>query len=318
MSVPETDGMTTTVVLPKILLCCSGSVASVKIPELVVEISKFATVRVVATTCALHFIERSKEYDQQSWDLFHELGGMELVSIDEHEWLSWDRMGDDVVHIDMCKWADFLVLAPASANMIGKMVNGIADNLVSCVLRSWDNSCKPMLICPAMNTVMWSHPLTKTHLELLLSGGCWSDVIIVQPVAKTLACGDVGIGALAAVSTIVKSLVSLIDERPRWQSLDVRCLPVQMIELEHRWRELSRKSIICGEFHPKSRACRVCHDKTRGKGDGNDGNHSVWTLLGVFTAGSAVGALVAVVALISLLADGSPFDVGGGTCSADL
>jgi phosphopantothenoylcysteine decarboxylase len=69
----------------------------------------------------------------------------------------------------------------------------------TCVARAWDFSTpKPFIVAPAMNTHMWMHPLTERHLAVLHSMG----VTVVPPVSKTLACGDVGVGGLAAVADV--------------------------------------------------------------------------------------------------------------------
>lgn len=101
----------------------------------------------------------------------------------------------------MKKWADVLLIAPTSANMLAKLAAGMADNLLTCVARAWElRSGNPLLIAPAMNTHMWNHPLTVTHLQLLHSIG----VRVVPPVSKVLACGDQGTGAMAPVDETVR------------------------------------------------------------------------------------------------------------------
>ncbi|CAN0329102.1 unnamed protein product, partial [Phaeothamnion confervicola] len=70
----------------------------------------------------------------------------------------------------------------------------------TCVARAWDfPRGKPMVVCPAMNTAMWQHPFTRRHLDALRDLG----VTVVDPVAKMLACGDTGVGALADLPAIV-------------------------------------------------------------------------------------------------------------------
>ncbi|MGB1595510.1 MAG: flavoprotein, partial [Promethearchaeia archaeon] len=90
-------------------------------------------------------------------------------------------------------------VAPCSANTLAKLANGMSDNLATCCLRAWDPA-KPLIVAPAMNTVMWEHPATKLHLDTLQSWGCH----IIPPASKTLACNDVGRGALAAEGDILQ------------------------------------------------------------------------------------------------------------------
>lgn len=125
---------------------------------------------------------------------------LESVKIwtDEDEAETWQKMGDPVLHIELRRWADLFLIAPLSANTLSKIANGLCDDLLSCVARAWDFE-KPFFVAPAMNSAMWTHPVTKTHLETLRSYG----VHIIPPISKRLACNDVGIGAMAEVSQII-------------------------------------------------------------------------------------------------------------------
>lgn len=172
------------------LLCCSGSVATIKLPLLAGLLSPWAEVKVVVTAAAGHFVDEQ----QLPQHLLPLLG-------DELEWRQWQAVGDPVLHIELRRWADVMVVAPLSANTLAKMANGLCDNLLTCVARAWDYS-KPLLVAPAMNTHMWDHPFTARHLDLLQQLG----VQVVPPVAKRLACGDVGQGAMAAPEDIVQAV----------------------------------------------------------------------------------------------------------------
>ena len=113
-------------------------------------------------------------------------------------------MGDPVLHIELRKWADVMLVAPLSANTLAKLANGVSDNLLTCVARAWDLSLKPFVVCPAMNTMMWDHPLTGRHIRAVT--GSPPDGLgfrIIAPVEKLLACGDLGMGAMAEVATIL-------------------------------------------------------------------------------------------------------------------
>lgn len=186
---------------PRVLILSSGSVATVKIPQLVAELSAFAHVRVVCSTSALHFLERAEMYKPHAWQEFIACGGWRLVLTDNDEWRLWNKLGDPVLHIELRRWADLVVVAPASADLISKASCGISDNLVLCVLRAWDFK-KPILLCPAMNTFMWNHPVTNTSLDVLRGWG----YKVIDPISKTLACNDTGNGALADVTEIVTSI----------------------------------------------------------------------------------------------------------------
>lgn len=160
-------------------------------------------IRVVLTNKAQQFV--SKE------DIAAE------VFLDEHEWTMWKKRGDPVLHIgnqkslkdpvksinlsiftDLVKWADIFVIAPLDANTLGKISSGICDNLLTCVARAWDLE-KPLVFCPAMNTKMFLHPITRKQIEELKDYG----YIEIRPISKTLMCGDTGMGAMAEYTTVV-------------------------------------------------------------------------------------------------------------------
>ena len=180
-----------------LLLACTGSVASIKLVGLVKNIKervKNATITIVLTDCALYFITE----DDRSYL------NSEKVAIytNKDEWKDWVKVGDPILHIDLVKWADMMLIAPLDANTMAKLAGGICDNLLTCICRAW-NFDKPLLFAPAMNTVMWNHPLTRQHTDLLLS---WK-YKIVPPIEKRLACGDTGTGAMEEVSKIVDTLI---------------------------------------------------------------------------------------------------------------
>jgi hypothetical protein len=126
---------------------------------------------------------------------------------DAAEWSSYARVGADAVaHIELRAWADVLLVAPASAHTLAKLAGGLADNLLTSAARAWPFAhgrvAKPLLVAPAMNDAMWAHPATAEHLGRLRAWG----VRVVDPVEKRLACGDVGVGALADVRDIVRAV----------------------------------------------------------------------------------------------------------------
>ena len=125
----------------------------------------------------------------------------------EEEWNDYKSLSDSVLHIELRSWADICVIAPLSAHTLSKIANGLCDDLLTCILRAWDfRNGKPVVLAPAMNTAMWEHPLTTMQLNTVKSFGKNNVVNVVQPVAKTLACGDVGVGALAELDDIVSTV----------------------------------------------------------------------------------------------------------------
>lgn len=86
----------------KILLCFSGSVATVKVPQIYLELSKFATVKMIASSnAALFFLKASKEYKPHIWEAFVAAGGEFDIVPESLEWSSWKAIGDPVVHIEL-------------------------------------------------------------------------------------------------------------------------------------------------------------------------------------------------------------------------
>ncbi|GMF29841.1 unnamed protein product [Phytophthora lilii] len=196
----------------RVLLCASGSVATIKVPEIAVRLSETADVCVVLTKAADFFLQRAKDYNAPAWAEFHAAtqlpdGQQGKISVvrDENEWEAWNVVGDSVRHIEVrsvaektlrfvadavCAfeqlkdWADVMLLAPMSANTLGKLANGLADNL----LVSVGVLGSPFIFAPAMNTDMWNHPITAKQLRVLEELG----YLMVPPVEKKLACGVVG------------------------------------------------------------------------------------------------------------------------------
>lgn len=172
-----------------LLIGCTGSVASLKLPELISNIQSEVEdirIRVCVTEHSQHFFDKEKV--------------SEIVDIytDSDEWTAWSKRSDPVVHIELSKWADIFLIAPLDANTLAKMSNGICDNLLTCVVRAWEIT-KPLIVCPAMNTKMYQHPLTSQQLKILKSWG-YHEISVIE---KTLICGDTGLGAMAEVPTIV-------------------------------------------------------------------------------------------------------------------
>ncbi len=102
-----------------------------------------------------------------------------------------------VQHIALAKMSDLMVVAPATANFLAKAAAGIADDMLTTVLTAFIN--KPVIVCPAMNTMMYDNPVTQRNIQTLKDLG----FTFVEPREALLACGDVGRGALANVDDII-------------------------------------------------------------------------------------------------------------------
>jgi phosphopantothenoylcysteine decarboxylase len=210
--------------MARLILGVTGSVASVKCPALLASLRDCGhVVRVVATRPALYFFDPG-ELDPSVPDRPAETTPIRTLFRDEDEWPGerYNR-GDEVFHIAFRNWADLLIVAPLDANTLAKLALGISDNFLSCIFRAWDFS-KPVILAPAMNTLMWQSPVTLRHLRQLLVDRStapvphdWTldeaplifaqhspGIVLIPPQAKRLACGDVGLGAMAEVTAIAE------------------------------------------------------------------------------------------------------------------
>jgi phosphopantothenoylcysteine decarboxylase len=194
---------------PRVLLGLTGSIATVKWAKLVLELSEFVDVRVLWTAEAEKVRPLSRSYDPQSFAAAEAAGytAPPLSWVDGDEWSSFTAVHvDRVCHVDLRDWADAALIAPLSANTLSKLAHGACDGVLTNTLRAWPFAarrvCKPVLVCPAMNTAMWEHPCTGDALAVLQSFG----YMVVPPVVKVLACGDTGAGAMAEVGDIVAAV----------------------------------------------------------------------------------------------------------------
>jgi phosphopantothenoylcysteine decarboxylase len=215
--------------MANILLGVTGSVAAIRTPDLFSRLRENGhRVRVVATNSALYF------FDPVALDPTRVLRNPDVVIVDEDEWpgrADGDRYrrGDVVMHVELRRWAELLLVAPLDAHTLAKFATGLCDNCLTCVWRAWDPA-RPVIVAPAMNTFMWEHPMTKRHLRALAAdaGGAHipghlddeatlaqindrcKNFRVVGPKVKELACGDVGIGGMAEVAELVAAAEELL------------------------------------------------------------------------------------------------------------
>tara|TARA_B100000767_G_scaffold258098_1_gene266516 strand:- start:56 stop:1249 length:1194 start_codon:yes stop_codon:yes gene_type:complete len=176
-----------------ILFGLSGSIAAYKSADAISKlVQKGYAVQVVTTKSALKFLGSAT---------LEGLTGREIIS---------DTFipGKMMSHIDLVKWADIMILAPASASTINSMHHGLGNNLVLSLFlaHDWD---KPYYIAPAMNTKMWTHPATTLSLEKLKNWG----VKILEPEEGALACGDYGAGRMVSSDLLVKEIEHYKDNK---------------------------------------------------------------------------------------------------------
>jgi phosphopantothenoylcysteine decarboxylase len=189
-----------------ILLGVTGSVAATLTIKLCRELVKLGKVKLVPTKSSMYFFDYfavERELDPNVGNYKYIVGPSPTMCLDEMEWPSNRyRKTQDIPHITLGQWADILVIAPLTANTMAKMVRGIADNLLTSLYLAWSFK-KSIVIAPAMNTNMWSHPATQENLEILRRRH-GPGLGYVRPMSKKLACGDEGLGAMADIEDIVK------------------------------------------------------------------------------------------------------------------
>jgi phosphopantothenoylcysteine decarboxylase / phosphopantothenate---cysteine ligase len=176
-----------------VLLGVSGGIAAYKAAALTSTLIKAGhQVRVVMTENAARFVgpitfEALSQHSVMTNALATGAAGEHVASIE---------------HIEWAKWAEVVVVAPLTANTLAKIACGIADDALGTVLMAIPQGV-PVVLCPAMNTAMWEHPVVRRNLGWIADLGRYK---IVLPVHKRLACGDVGVGGLANVSDIIEAI----------------------------------------------------------------------------------------------------------------
>jgi phosphopantothenoylcysteine decarboxylase/phosphopantothenate--cysteine ligase len=174
----------------KVALGISGGIAAYKAAEVLRGLQRAGcTVRVAMTKRACEFIQPLT---------FKALSGSHVV-VDDYA----PDNPDPIAHITFSQTVDLFVVAPATANVIGKFANGVADDFITSTYLA---STAPVLIAPAMNTSMWHHPATQRNVRQLRSDG----VYVVDPDEGEMACGTVGPGRLSEPERIVAAALEIL------------------------------------------------------------------------------------------------------------
>ncbi len=171
----------------QVVLGVCGSIAAYKAGDIIRRLQDHhCEVSVIMTKEAQHFITPLT---------LASLSGKKVYSdmFDEDSW--------NMAHIELSRRADCVLIAPATANVIGKLANGLADDLLTtfCI-----TSHGPVLVAPAMNDEMYAHAIVQENCAKLKKQG----LTFIEPVKGKLACGAVGVGHLADVEEIVKAVVN--------------------------------------------------------------------------------------------------------------
>lgn len=184
---------------PNILLAITGGISAYKSAVLArLLIKAGCTVRVMMTDGACEFITP--------------LTLQALTGNEVHTKLLDDEAERGMGHIELAKWADMVVIAPASANTIGKLAGGLADNLVTTVALA---TTAPIVIVPAMNQAMYAHAIVQDNLAKLTRFG----YTVLTPDSGEQACGDVGAGRLPEPDDLCERILTLLAKSQTPQSL---------------------------------------------------------------------------------------------------
>ena len=173
--------------MKNILLCVTGSIAAYKAAEIANILTKGGyNVETILTKSGEEFITpltfRTLTKNRVYGNMFQEYEP------------------DKIEHISIAKKTDLCLIAPATANVIGKLAGGIADDMLTTVVMALKNV--PVYICPAMNTNMYENPIVQRNIRLLEHTGYH----FIEPKEGHLACGDLGKGALADIDFIVQTV----------------------------------------------------------------------------------------------------------------
>lgn len=178
-----------------VVIGVSGGIAVYKVCDVVSRLKKLnANVHVIMTNSATEFVTPLT---------FQSLSQNYVVNDMFEEPKTWD-----VEHISLAKKADVFLIAPATANVIGKVANGICDDMLTTTVMATTGK---VLIAPAMNTNMYKNPILQRNINILKELG----YNFVKPESGRLACGDVGEGKLASPEVIVNTLIDLLNNRDK-------------------------------------------------------------------------------------------------------
>lgn len=184
-----------------IILCISGGIASYKIANLASMLKKQnANIYVIMTKNAQKFITPTT---------FEALTHTRCITD------TFDRNHEfSVEHISLAKIADLILIAPATANIIGKIANGIADDILTTTVLATKS---PILVAPAMNTQMFSNKIVQNNIKKLIKYG----FEIIEPTVGYLACGDIGAGKMAEPNILLEHILNKISLKKDMKNLSV-------------------------------------------------------------------------------------------------
>ena len=187
----------------KVLLLITGSIAAVRIPLLVSQLVK----ENFEIKCVL-----SENAEKLIQPLSISTLSRNSCILENDQWLSYQSRP---LHIDLCNWADILIIAPMTATTLSKWVTGNADGLIPSILIA---NTKPIIVAPAMNTKMWLNQAVQNNYSLLDN---YNNVLSLSPSEGVLACDEIGIGKIPSndLITLAIEFILLQDKKPNYRDL---------------------------------------------------------------------------------------------------
>jgi phosphopantothenoylcysteine decarboxylase/phosphopantothenate--cysteine ligase len=180
--------------MARVLIAISGSISAYKIADLVSELGK------AGHECQCLLTRSAGEFVSPL--VLETLSGRPALSA------LFGPTVSGTEHITLARWTELFVVAPASADIIAKLALGLADDLPTTVALA---TSAPMLVAPAMNTLMWDKPVVQGHIETLRQRGA----TIIAPASGVLACGEVGMGKLASVADLRAAIEAALTPAPQ-------------------------------------------------------------------------------------------------------
>ncbi|KAH3686625.1 hypothetical protein WICPIJ_002375 [Wickerhamomyces pijperi] len=188
-----------------VLFGVCGSVGCSKIKAIIKKLEDIygrdkISIQIVLTSAAEHLVSRT------------DFSPSVTIWRDKDEWTTWKVRTDPVLHIELRRWADVLIVAPLTANTLSKIAIGICDNLLTNVIRAW-NTQYPILLAPSMVSFAYNSVITKRHLATIKEEMPWIEVL--KPMEKVIGSyGDIGMGGMMDYNEIVNKIVNKLGGYP--------------------------------------------------------------------------------------------------------
>jgi hypothetical protein len=193
-----------------ILFGVCGALSTVKIKAIIGKLLEIYTpakvkIQLILTKSSENFIS------QENLNILENVKGVKVWR-DSDEWTTWKTRLDPVLHIELRRWADILVVCPLTANTLSKVSLGLCDNLLTNVIRAW-NTAYPILLAPAMVSYSYNAISTKRQIKSITEQMPWIEIL--KPVEKVFGSyGDIGMGGMMDWNEVVNKIVMKLGGYP--------------------------------------------------------------------------------------------------------